>query len=100
MEGLIPYLIHAIKKQRPNHQSFGRRLSDASNRSYHLLIGAESGDGSSHRRSLLSDERSPRKDMTFTNRAASSMLFNAAAAAKASGHQASLSLTTTINRRR
>ncbi|KAJ1381627.1 hypothetical protein SESBI_44976 [Sesbania bispinosa] len=44
MEGLIPYIIHAIRKQKPHH-------SDSSNRSYHLLLGSDSFHGSSHRRS-------------------------------------------------
>ncbi|OWM64786.1 uncharacterized protein LOC116203817 [Punica granatum] len=48
MEGLIPYLMHAMRKQRPQHSY--RCLSDASNRSYHLLTGSDSHDGSSHRR--------------------------------------------------
>ncbi|KAH0727355.1 hypothetical protein KY284_003220 [Solanum tuberosum] len=50
MEGLIPFLLHAMKKQRPHHNSTFRSLSDTSNRSYHLLVGADSIEGSSHRR--------------------------------------------------
>jgi hypothetical protein len=52
MEGLIPYLIHAIKKQKPHHHSFQRSVSHSenSNRSYHLLLESESVTGSSHRR--------------------------------------------------
>ncbi|KAF7127948.1 hypothetical protein RHSIM_Rhsim11G0153200 [Rhododendron simsii] len=49
MEGLIPMLFHALKKQRP-HNSF-RCFSEGSisNRSYHRLIGPQdSVDGSSH----------------------------------------------------
>ncbi|KAK5774485.1 hypothetical protein PVK06_042340 [Gossypium arboreum] len=42
MEGLIPYLIHAMKKQKPGHNY--RSTSVGSSRSYHLL------EGSSHRR--------------------------------------------------
>ncbi|KAK4378505.1 hypothetical protein RND71_000367 [Anisodus tanguticus] len=49
MEGLIPFLLHAMKKQKPHHNSF-RCLSDTSNRSYHMLVGADSIEGSSHRR--------------------------------------------------
>ncbi|KAK4340164.1 hypothetical protein RND71_041626 [Anisodus tanguticus] len=49
MEGLIPFLFHAMKKQKPNNNSF-RCLSDTSNRSYHMLVGADSVEGSSHRR--------------------------------------------------
>ncbi|KAK4378504.1 hypothetical protein RND71_000366 [Anisodus tanguticus] len=49
MEGLIPFLLHAMKKQKPQHNSF-RCLSDTSNRSYHMLVGADSIEGSSHRR--------------------------------------------------
>lgn len=48
MEGLIPYLLHAIKKQKP-HNSY-RSFSEGSCRSYHLLIGGDSVSGSSHRR--------------------------------------------------
>ncbi|CAI9764435.1 unnamed protein product [Fraxinus pennsylvanica] len=49
MEGLIPFLLHAMKKQRPQHSY--RSLSENSTRSYHLLMAAgESVEGSSHRR--------------------------------------------------
>ncbi|KAK1385720.1 Beta-D-xylosidase [Heracleum sosnowskyi] len=48
MEGLIPFLIHTIKKQK-SHNKY-RSLSDNSNRSYHILMGANSVEGSSHRR--------------------------------------------------
>uniref|UniRef100_A0A2N9EXY1 Uncharacterized protein n=1 Tax=Fagus sylvatica TaxID=28930 RepID=A0A2N9EXY1_FAGSY len=48
MEGLIPFLLHAIKKQRP--QNSYRCLSEGSSRSYHLLNVADSLSGSSHRR--------------------------------------------------
>ncbi|KAK3035723.1 hypothetical protein RJ639_033425 [Escallonia herrerae] len=51
MEGLIPFLLHTLKKQRP-HNSY-RSVSASSSRSYHLLSGAgggDSADGSSHRR--------------------------------------------------
>ncbi|KAA0044340.1 putative beta-D-xylosidase 5 isoform X2 [Cucumis melo var. makuwa] len=46
MEGLIPYLFHAMKKQKPRHSY--RSQSVGSSRSYHLLITAN--DESSHRR--------------------------------------------------
>ncbi|OIW12857.1 hypothetical protein TanjilG_24790 [Lupinus angustifolius] len=51
MEGLIPYLIHVMKKQKPHqhrYRSFSH--SESSNRSYHLLMESESLTGSSHRR--------------------------------------------------
>ncbi|KAF9665936.1 hypothetical protein SADUNF_Sadunf16G0177000 [Salix dunnii] len=51
MEGLIPYLLHSIKKQRPRNSY--RSLSIGSSRSYHLLMGGDQGEslnGSSHRR--------------------------------------------------
>ena len=51
MEGLIPYLIHAMKKQKPRHHY--RSMSVGSSRGYHLLTGQsqpESVEGSSHRR--------------------------------------------------
>ncbi|XP_027366687.1 uncharacterized protein LOC113872967 [Abrus precatorius] len=51
MEGLIPYLIHVMKKQKPHHHSFRSfSHSESSNRSYHLLLGSDSFTGSSHRR--------------------------------------------------
>ncbi|KAK7343526.1 hypothetical protein VNO77_12322 [Canavalia gladiata] len=51
MEGLIPYLIHAIKKQKPHQRSYRSfSHSESSNRSYHLLLGSDSFTGSSHRR--------------------------------------------------
>ncbi|KAM1002982.1 hypothetical protein ACFX2I_003371 [Malus domestica] len=52
MEGLIPFLLHAIKKQRPQHKFRSFSVSESnSNRSYHLLIsGQDSLEGSSHRR--------------------------------------------------
>ena len=54
MEGLIPMLVHALKKQKPHH-SF-RCLSEGSNRSYHMLIGPQdSVNGSSHHRRTRSE---------------------------------------------
>ncbi|KAL5070288.1 hypothetical protein RYX36_021175 [Vicia faba] len=52
MEGLIPYLIHAIKKQKPHQHSLNRSVSHSGSisRSYHLLLESESVSGSSHRR--------------------------------------------------
>ncbi|KAF8019922.1 hypothetical protein BT93_G0571 [Corymbia citriodora subsp. variegata] len=47
MEGLIPYIIHSVRKQRL-YNSY-RCLSDGSTRSYHLLAGGDSSDGSAHR---------------------------------------------------
>nr|GMC85495.1 putative beta-D-xylosidase 5-like protein [Ipomoea batatas] len=107
MEGLIPYLLHAIKKQRPNHHSF-RCLSDASNRSYHLLIGADSAaaDGSSHhgRRQPtalehFSDQRSPRVNY-LSNGGGSMMSPGASKTAVTSGYQASFSMAGTVTHRR
>ncbi|KAK7840514.1 hypothetical protein CFP56_016643 [Quercus suber] len=49
MEGLIPFLLHAIKKPKP-HNRYSRSQSEISNRSYHLLNAEESFSGSSHRR--------------------------------------------------
>ncbi|CAI9769163.1 unnamed protein product [Fraxinus pennsylvanica] len=48
MDGLIPFLFHAMKKRRTQHSY--RSLSENSTRSYHLLRGGESVEGSSHRR--------------------------------------------------
>ncbi|KAG6576920.1 hypothetical protein SDJN03_24494, partial [Cucurbita argyrosperma subsp. sororia] len=53
MEGLIPYLFHAMKKQKPRHDY--RSQSVGSSRSYHLLT----NDESSHRRTR-SDFQPPR----------------------------------------
>ncbi|KAK7357591.1 hypothetical protein VNO80_16884 [Phaseolus coccineus] len=52
MEGLIPYLIHAMKKQKPHvHRSYRSfSHSESSNRSYHMLLASDSFTGSSHRR--------------------------------------------------
>ncbi|XVF01388.1 hypothetical protein REPUB_Repub04eG0084100 [Reevesia pubescens] len=51
MEGFIPFLIHAMRKQKPRHSY--RSMSMGSSRGYHLLMGQsqpESIEGSSHRR--------------------------------------------------
>ncbi|PHT28783.1 hypothetical protein CQW23_31600 [Capsicum baccatum] len=52
MEGLIPFLLHAMKKQEPQHKSF-RCHSGTSNQDYHMLVGGDSVEGSSHRRTQL-----------------------------------------------
>ncbi|KAL2930286.1 Phosphatidate cytidylyltransferase 3 [Bienertia sinuspersici] len=50
MEGLIPFLVRAIKKQNLQSHSY-RCLSDSSRRNYHVLGSAgDSVSGSSHRR--------------------------------------------------
>ncbi|KAL1197662.1 hypothetical protein V5N11_012320 [Cardamine amara subsp. amara] len=54
MDGLIPYLIHAIKKDhKPEHKMY-RSMSVGSSRSYRPLMmgqeGSSSFQGSSHRR--------------------------------------------------
>ncbi|CAM8923970.1 unnamed protein product [Rhodiola kirilowii] len=54
MEGLIPYLLHAIKKDKPQQSRRHNSFSEGSTRSYHLLmdyVARESLTGSSHRRS-------------------------------------------------
>ncbi|KAL6560751.1 hypothetical protein OROGR_004310 [Orobanche gracilis] len=50
MEGLIPFLLKAVKKQAP--LSAYRSLSENSvtGRGYHLLLAGDSSEGSSHRR--------------------------------------------------
>ncbi|KAM6558301.1 hypothetical protein CsatA_027540 [Cannabis sativa] len=51
MEGLIPYLLHALKKDKPRNSY--RSFSDTSNRSYHRLSNESIhnlAEGSSHRR--------------------------------------------------
>uniref|UniRef100_A0A7N1A071 Uncharacterized protein n=1 Tax=Kalanchoe fedtschenkoi TaxID=63787 RepID=A0A7N1A071_KALFE len=52
MEGLIPYLLQAIKKDKPpHHQRRRNSFSEGSTRSYHLLMDhIDSFTGSSHRR--------------------------------------------------
>ncbi|CAL0325904.1 unnamed protein product [Lupinus luteus] len=52
MEGLIPYVIHALKKQKQGHiidQNLSPQNSDISNRSYHLLLTSDSFNGNSPR---------------------------------------------------
>ncbi|XP_052194160.1 uncharacterized protein LOC127802409 [Diospyros lotus] len=44
MEGLIPYLLNAIKKQRPHHSYRSLSVSDGSSRSYHMLTAPDSSD--------------------------------------------------------
>lgn len=56
MEGLIPYLLRAIKKQK-GYNSY-RSLSEGSTRSYHVLLNAQdSTTGSSHRRTRSEFQR-------------------------------------------
>ncbi|XP_010487907.1 PREDICTED: uncharacterized protein LOC104765832 [Camelina sativa] len=54
MEGLIPYLIHAIKKDHNRAHQMYRSMSVGSSRSYRPLMmgqeGSSSVQGSSHRR--------------------------------------------------
>ncbi|KAI3702335.1 hypothetical protein L6452_28071 [Arctium lappa] len=60
MEGLIPLLMHAMKKQNP-HNNY-RSFSVVSTRSYHVLGGADAKvEGSSHRRTR-SELQSPTTD--------------------------------------
>ncbi|WMV37403.1 hypothetical protein MTR67_030788 [Solanum verrucosum] len=49
MEGLISFLLHAIKKKKSHHNNL-YCLSDTSNRSNHMLIRANSIEDSSHHR--------------------------------------------------
>ncbi|KAI9180716.1 hypothetical protein LWI28_007467 [Acer negundo] len=65
MEGLIPYLIHAMKKQRPQHSY--KSFSMGSTRSYHLLNEGDAVDGSSHRRTR-SDFQPPTSTDQFLER--------------------------------
>ncbi|CAJ1924660.1 unnamed protein product [Sphenostylis stenocarpa] len=51
MEGLIPYVMDAIRKQKPGHikiNTLSHSHSDSSERSYHLLLGSDSFHGSHH----------------------------------------------------
>ncbi|PWA62450.1 hypothetical protein CTI12_AA363920 [Artemisia annua] len=62
MEGLIPFLLHAMKKPRP-HNNY-RSVSVGSTRSYHVLVGGDANstvEGSSHRRTK-SEFKAPTTD--------------------------------------
>ncbi|KAH6813443.1 beta-1 [Perilla frutescens var. frutescens] len=50
MEGLIPFLIHAMKKQTPPNSYRCLSENSTTSRSYHLLLADGGGGGSSHRR--------------------------------------------------
>ncbi|KAI3448184.1 hypothetical protein Pfo_004849 [Paulownia fortunei] len=50
MEGLIPFLLHAMKKQRPQNAYRCSSENSTTGRSYHLLLAGNSTEGSSHRR--------------------------------------------------
>ncbi|XP_076904129.1 uncharacterized protein LOC143559434 [Bidens hawaiensis] len=51
MEGLIPFLMHAIKKPRPHNNYRSVSVSAGSTPSYHVLVGADAKmEESSHRR--------------------------------------------------
>ncbi|KAL1534507.1 hypothetical protein AAHA92_30679 [Salvia divinorum] len=77
MEGLIPLLIRAVKRQRPQHAY--RCLSENSTgRSYHLLL----ADGSSHRRTR--SEFNPTDAVDFSTTASENCC--ARGAAEASPH--------------
>lgn len=74
MEGLIPYLLHAIKKDhKPEHKSY-RSMSVGSSRSYRPLMmgqeGSSSFQGSSHRRTR-SDYKPPEVMDMFDQRSSS-----------------------------
>ncbi|CAA0830977.1 Unknown protein [Striga hermonthica] len=51
MEGLIPLLLQAVKKQTPKNAYRCLSENSLSGRSYHLLLAGDSPEGSSHRRS-------------------------------------------------
>lgn len=75
MEGLIPYLLHAIKKPRPQHRYRSFSVSESnSNRSYHLLMsGQGSLEGSSHRRTR-SEFQPPSSADLFEQRSANDLI--------------------------
>ncbi|KAL6513112.1 hypothetical protein OROGR_020598 [Orobanche gracilis] len=50
MEGLIPFLLKAMKKQAPRRAYRSLSENSVTGRSYHLLLSGNSGEGSSHRR--------------------------------------------------
>lgn len=80
MEGLIPFLIHAMKKQhgRPHHHGSYRSFSAGSSRSYHLLLGADQSgelEGSSHRRTR-SEFQPPSLDLLEQRYSAGNLDYN------------------------
>ncbi|RDX99022.1 hypothetical protein CR513_17987, partial [Mucuna pruriens] len=64
MEGLIPYIIDAIRKQKKASHSH----TDRSERSYHMLLGSDSFNGSSH--SHIRSSRSELLDLVSPTAAA------------------------------
>ncbi|WOG82488.1 hypothetical protein DCAR_0101653 [Daucus carota subsp. sativus] len=81
MEGLIPFLIHTIKKQKTYNKY--RSLSDTSNRSYHVLVGPNSAEGSSHRRTRSDVDFLGNKSSYGDNLAHSSGMMNKGSAVTA-----------------
>ncbi|CAI0472036.1 unnamed protein product [Linum tenue] len=66
MDGLIPFLFHAMKKHgnnnnKPHHHHHRRSMSfsEGSTRSYHLLVQPDSFSGSSHHRRTRSEFQMP-----------------------------------------
>ncbi|XP_010466114.1 PREDICTED: uncharacterized protein LOC104746356 [Camelina sativa] len=88
MEGLIPYLIHAIKKDHNRDHQMYRSMSVGSSRSYRPLMMGQEGEGSSsvhgssHRRTRseynppvvmdMFDQRSSGFGQKFVNKDSSS----------------------------
>ncbi|KAL6513113.1 hypothetical protein OROGR_020599 [Orobanche gracilis] len=50
MEGLIPLILKAVKKQVPRRVYRSLSENSVTGRSYHLLIAGDAAEGSSHRR--------------------------------------------------
>ena len=74
MEGLIPYLLHALKKDKPKNRY--RSYSDTSNRSYHRLLSGSihnnnMAEGSSHRRTRSEFQPPPALDFLELQRSLS-----------------------------
>ncbi|KAL8264672.1 hypothetical protein R6Q59_022802 [Mikania micrantha] len=60
MEGLIPFLMHAIKKPRP-HNTY-RSVSVTSTPSYHILVGSDAQVERSPHRRTRSEFHAPAAD--------------------------------------
>ncbi|GMN37889.1 hypothetical protein TIFTF001_007184 [Ficus carica] len=68
MEGLIPYLIHALKKEKPRHSYRSFSENSTSQRSYHRLLSGSSHnfpEGSSHRRTRSEFQQPPPSSLDF-----------------------------------
>ncbi|QCD91908.1 hypothetical protein DEO72_LG4g2877 [Vigna unguiculata] len=65
MEGLIPYIIDAMRKQKPNTLTHSR--SDTSQRSYRMLLGSDSFNGSHHSHTMMNPTAATTSSYAATN---------------------------------